>query len=100
MIVKLICFIVCVVAFAFFIGLNLNNKCNIWLFFTTLENVPAFMNTLVSFLCGICFTIPFAFFFKFKKNKNEKSENQKKSLLSNKKPQVLHDKNEKPTSEN
>ncbi|MBQ0003041.1 MAG: hypothetical protein KBT21_05845 [Treponema sp.] len=78
MIAKLISLIAILVLFAFFMGFNLDNKCNIWLFYKTFENVPAFMNSLISFAFGVLCTLPFALVRKYKKTKEiEQRENEK-----------------------
>lgn len=69
MILKLILFIAAIVAFLFYVGFNLDNKCNIWLFVKTFENVPVFMNSLISFAFGILCSLPFAIVRKVKKQK-------------------------------
>ncbi len=79
MVFKLILFILVLVAFAFFTGFNLDNKCNIWFFFKTFENVPVFMNTLVSFAFGILCAIPITLIAKFHSHKKtDKSESSSK----------------------
>lgn len=78
MIAKLISLIAILVLFAFFMGFNLDNKCNIWLFYKTFENVPAFMNSLISFAFGVLCTLPFALVRKYKKTREiEQRENEK-----------------------
>lgn len=75
MIIKLIFFIASIVALAFFTGFNLDNKCNIWFFWKSFENVPVFMNSLISFALGILCALPFAFVRRSRKAKEiEKKE--------------------------
>lgn len=105
MIAKLIVFIFAIVLFAFFMGFNLDNKCDIWLFVKTYENVPAFMNSLISFGFGVLCTLPFALVRKFKKTReieqreNEKAKRKaaKKNSTTEPKP-VISDSESKPQS--
>lgn len=105
MIAKLIVFIFAIVLFAFFMGFNLDNKCDIWLFVKTYENVPAFMNSLISFGFGVLCTLPFALVRKFKKTReieqreNEKAKRKaaKKNSTAEPKP-VISDSESKPQS--
>lgn len=69
MIAKLICLIAVLTGFAFFMGYNLDNKCDIWLFTKTLKDVPVFMNSLISFAIGVMCALPFAFVRKIKTQK-------------------------------
>ncbi|MBR5933686.1 MAG: hypothetical protein IK002_06840 [Treponema sp.] len=69
MVAKLICLIVALTAFSFFMGYNLDNKCDIWLFTTTVKNVPVFMNSLISFAFGVLCSLPIAFFSRLKKQR-------------------------------
>lgn len=81
MIAKLVAFIAALVAFAFFAGFNLDNRSNIWLFLKTYENVPVFMNTLISFAFGVLCTLPLAMVRRIKKQKKleEEAEDIKKT---------------------
>lgn len=79
MIFKLILFIVSIVIFIFYAGFNLDNRCDIWLFFTTLKNVPVFMNSLICFALGILCALPVAFLSRMKKNNKEKKIEKSKS---------------------
>lgn len=105
MIAKLISLIAILVLFAFFMGFNLDNKCDIWLFYKTFENVPAFMNSLISFAFGVLCTLPFALVRKYKKTReieereNEKAKRKtaKKNSASEPKP-VITDSESKPQS--
>ena len=71
MIAKLICLIITLVLFSFFMGFNLDNKCDIWFFTTTFKNVPVFMNSLISFAFGVLCTIPVAFARRIKSQKRQ-----------------------------
>lgn len=105
MIAKLISLIAVLVLFAFFMGFNLDNKCDIWLFYKTFENVPAFMNSLISFAFGVLCTLPFALVRKYRKTReieereNEKAKRKavKKNSTSEPKP-VITDSESKPQS--
>lgn len=86
MIGKLICFIVAIILFAFYMGFNLDNKCDIWLFVKTFEHVPAFMNSLISFGFGVLCTLPFALVRKYRKTREiEQRENEKAKRKASKK---------------
>lgn len=52
MIARLVFFIGSLVAIAFFTGLNLDNKCDIWFFWTTFKNVPVFISIMIAFASG------------------------------------------------
>lgn len=67
MIFKLVVFILCIAAFAFFTGFNLDNKTDIWFFFTTFKNVPVFMNSLISFAFGALCALPIVLHVRFKR---------------------------------
>lgn len=74
MIVRLISSIVALVIIAFFAGFNLENKCDVNLLFYTFKDAPVFFTVVFSFVAGVIFTIPFAFFFRTKKKGNGKAE--------------------------
>lgn len=76
MVVRLISTIITLVLIAFFAGFNLDNKCDVNLLFYTFKNTPVFFTVIFSFIIGIIFTIPFAFFFRIGK-KNKKSTDKK-----------------------
>ena len=78
MIVKLVAFIIAIVAFAFFAGFNLDNKTDIWFFFKTFHDVPVFMNSLISFVFGAFCSLLFMLLVRFKKN--DSSSVNKKNL--------------------
>ena len=76
-----------------FTGFNLDNKCNIWLFYT-FKNVPVFLTILVSFVFGVLVTLPFTL--KNGNEKNRKSEKKSKSVLKDdKKSSVSEEENVK-----
>ena len=64
MIIKLLGTILSLVVLAFFIGFNLDNKCNVNVLFYTFQNVPVFITIIISFVVGVLFTMPFAFSYK------------------------------------
>jgi uncharacterized integral membrane protein len=57
---KMIGTVIILVLLSLFIGFNIDNRCNVWLFHT-FENVPVFITILVSFLAGLVVMIPFMF---------------------------------------
>ena len=91
MIVKLIIGIVLLVFTVFFVGFNLDNRCDVNLLFYTFKNLPVFYTILISFVLGVFVTIP-AFLLSLKKDKKNKtqkplsfSKNSKKSTETQKK---------------
>ena len=68
MIVKLIIGIVLLVFTVFFVGFNLDNRCDVNLLFYTFKNLPVFYTILISFVLGVFVTIP-AFLLSLKKDK-------------------------------
>lgn len=91
MIVKLIIGIVLLVFTVFFVGFNLDNRCDVNLLFYTFKNLPVFYTILISFVLGVFVTIP-AFLLSLKKDKKTKtqkplsfSKNSKKSAETPKK---------------
>ena len=71
MVIRLIGTIIIIVIMAFFVGFNLDNKCNVNPLFKTFENVPVFITIMISFAAGIIFTLPVALSFRHKKAKKE-----------------------------
>ncbi len=65
--VKLLFALILVVLVACFTGFNLNNKCDLWLFYT-FKDLPIFATVIASFACGVLVTLPFTF---GKKRKSE-----------------------------
>ena len=97
MVIRLIGTIIIIIIMAFFVGFNLDNKCNVNLLFKTFENVPVFITIMISFAAGIIFTLPVALSFRHKKAKKEeqkKEKKEKKSLL--KKAENISDKTTVP----
>ena len=81
MILKLILFIIAIVIFIFYMGFNLDNKCDIWLFVKTFDNVPVFMNSLISFAFGVLCTLPLAFARRIKKNRQIQKKQEQKNQV-------------------
>lgn len=79
MVIKLLGTIAGLVVLAFFMGFNLDNKCNVNILFKTFENVPVFITIMISFAAGILFTLPFAFGHKILKAKKAKEKEEKKA---------------------
>ena len=91
MIIKLIIGIVLLVFTVFFVGFNLDNRCDVNLLFYNFKNLPVFYTILISFVLGVFVTIP-AFLLSLKKDKKNKtqkslsfSKNSKKSAETPKK---------------
>lgn len=74
MVFKLIGTLACIVLISFFAGFNLDHKCDVFVFFTTIRDAPVFLTIVVSFAAGILFTIPFAFGHRITKKDGEKRE--------------------------
>jgi len=88
--VRLICFLLIFGLFLVFIGLNLNNNCDIYFGLNGFgfKEVPVSITALASFFLGMFFTVPIALVAKSKKQpkepkqpkqKKEKPEKKKKS---------------------
>ena len=73
MIVRLLGTILSLVVLAFFVGFNLDNKCNVNVLVHTFQNVPVFITIIISFVVGVLFTMPFAFSYKSQKKKEAKN---------------------------
>jgi len=56
---KLIGFLTVLLLVTFFIGFNLDNRCDISLVFYTFRNVPIFVSLLFAYACGTITLIPF-----------------------------------------
>lgn len=63
--VRLLVILLLVVFEGAFIGFNLENTCNVWLF-RVFPSVPVYLTVLVSFVAGVLLTVPF---FAFRKKK-------------------------------
>ena len=90
--IRLILFILFFAVFLCFIVLNLNNKSDVSLGFTSFNDVPVFLSALFSFTLGLVFSVPLALSFgKKKKPKNQPeitdgAKPKKQRLLFRKKP--------------
>lgn len=73
MIIRLLGTILSLVVLAFFVGFNLDNKCNVNMLVYTFQNVPVFITIIISFVVGVLFTMPFAFSYKSQKKKEAKN---------------------------
>ena len=73
MIIRLLGTILSLVVLAFFVGFNLDNKCNVNVLVHTFQNVPVFITIIISFVVGVLFTMPFAFSYKSQKKKEAKN---------------------------
>jgi hypothetical protein len=56
---KLVLFLTSLVLAAFFIGFNLENRCDVSLVFYTFKDVPIFVSLLFAFVAGSLAVIPF-----------------------------------------
>ena len=82
--VRLISFLVLFAIFLAFIGLNLNNNCNVNFGFHTFNETPIYITVMVSFFLGMLCTIPILATFRTRKHdkpKKEKPEKKNKSAL-------------------
>ncbi len=71
---KLIFFLAGLVIVILFSAFNLKNSSDISFIFVVLKDVPVFLNTLISFLVGAVFTLPFAFSVSRGKKNNKKNK--------------------------
>ena len=76
--IKLIFSLILIVIAASFTGFNLNNRCDLWIFYT-FKDVPVFATVIASFVCGVLVTLPFTFGKKAKKNVDKSVRDKKKS---------------------
>lgn len=74
---KLIFFTIILVCITIFIGFNLENTCNVWLFYTSFENVPIFISTIIAFALGVFVMIPFVLLKNRSSDEKQKVEKQK-----------------------
>lgn len=88
MIITLIVFLILVVFMAFFIGLNVEHSCSLWLF-KSFESLPVSVLVLLSFAAGIVFSLLLLMIYKLRKSSTqneveklavEKSKNDKKNI--------------------
>ncbi|MGP1459480.1 MAG: hypothetical protein ACTTKL_09240 [Treponema sp.] len=80
MIFRLITTIIAMVALAFFVGFNLENKCDVNIIFYTFKQTPVFFTIIISFVIGVIFTLPFAFIHRSAAKNKEKQRLQKKEF--------------------
>lgn len=96
MIIRLLGTILSLVVLAFFVGFNLDNKCNVNVLVHTFQNVPVFITIIISFVIGVLFTMPFAFSYKSQKKKEAKNN---QVQVVDKKTKKLFSKKDSKTSE-
>ena len=96
MIIRLLGTILSLVVLAFFVGFNLDNKCNVNVLVHTFQNVPVFITIIISFVVGVLFTMPFAFSYKSQKKKEAKNN---QVQVVNKKTKKLFSKKDSKASE-
>ncbi|MDR0302448.1 MAG: LapA family protein [Treponema sp.] len=86
-------FILIIIIFALFlgfIGLNLENKCDINFGFAALSEIPIFFTIFVSFIFGLLFALPFVFSIRKKnKEKPHKEKNETDELYPYPDPAAL-----------
>ena len=103
MIIRLLGTILSLVVLAFFVGFNLDNKCNVNVLVHTFQNVPVFITIIISFVVGVLFTMPFAFSYKSQKKKESKNnqvqvvDKKTKKLFSKKDSKASEKKSETET---
>lgn len=103
MIIRLLGTILSLVVLAFFVGFNLDNKCNVNVLVHTFQNVPVFITIIISFVVGVLFTMPFAFSYKSQKKKEAKNnqvqvvDKKTKKLFSKKDSKASEKKSETET---
>ena len=74
---RFIGFLLVFAIFLAFIGLNLDNHCDVNFGFHSLKNVPVYVIALCSFFFGMLCTIPFMLSFRIKKQPKPEKEKQK-----------------------
>jgi len=77
---KLILFLTGLVLMTFFIGFNLDNRCDVSLIFYTFRNVPVYVGLLFAYACGAITLIPFIIVAGSKAGKKEASTKLDKPL--------------------
>ncbi|MDR2375339.1 MAG: hypothetical protein LBD96_02755 [Treponema sp.] len=60
--------------FLFFIGFNLENRCDISLGFFTFSQVPVFLTALSAFMLGLFLALPLVVSFRFGNRRKKKTE--------------------------
>jgi hypothetical protein len=56
---RLLSFLTALIVFAFFIGFNLDNRCDVSIIFYTFRDVPVFVSLLFAYLVGAISLVPF-----------------------------------------
>jgi uncharacterized integral membrane protein len=81
---RLIGFLLVFAIFLIFIGVNLDNKCNInyWFGEFNIQDVPVYITAFVSFFIGMICAIPLIAFVKRKKSPLEPQDSKKKNKKS------------------
>jgi hypothetical protein len=74
---RLIIFIFILAIILFFIGFNLDNRCDIGFGFAKLENIPVFFPIFVSFALGLLCSLPFIIKNKIGRKRNETTKDNK-----------------------
>lgn len=95
MVLKFIGFVALCAVFLVFIGLNLENKCDISFGFAKLSNVPVFFTVLVSFAAGLLVSVPVAVSIRLMEKRKRKKE-----TLSPKRAGKTHGKDAAASREN
>lgn len=68
---KLVFFVISLVAALLFISFNLDNRCDVSVVFHTFRNVPAFLSLLAAYALGAASVLPFVFGFMRKRSKRD-----------------------------
>lgn len=75
---KLIAFLIVLLVAIFFIGFNLDNRCDVSVVFHTFEDVPIVLSLLAAYVLGSFSVIPFLLGRRRKKNPATRKEPEKK----------------------
>ena len=86
---RLIFFIILFALFLIFIGLNLNNHCDVNLGFYAFDNAPVYVTAMASFFLGMLCTLPI--FFSLKKKEAPKQAKEKPEKKKKKTPHAEQD---------
>jgi len=81
---RLIVFLLSLIVVLVFAGFNMNNSSNISFGFHELTDVPIFVSLLFSFILGVLFALPVAYFEK----KNNKSKKKKPGIVDENIPET------------
>ena len=77
---KLIGFLLLLIVAIFFIGFNLDNRCDVSVLFHTFKDVPIVLSLLAAYVLGSLSVIPFLFGRRKKKIQAARKETRKKDL--------------------